>query len=119
VTTRDEVAAFNEAFSAAMAAQDVDRVVESYTEDARLLFEGSPMIQGRAAIEAFLGPSLRKRPSIITFETIDILEGGSLVVDIGRFTTPTGTGKYVVVHERQVDGSLRMAVDSATGDGDA
>lgn len=117
MTARDDVAAFNDAFSAALAAQDVDAVVASYTEDARLLFEGRPMIQGRAAIEAFLAPGLQKRPSIITFESIDVREGESFVVDVGRYKTPTGSGKYIVVHERQADGSLRMAVDSATGDG--
>jgi ketosteroid isomerase-like protein len=117
MTTRDDVTAFNEAFTAAPAAQDVDRVVASYTEDARLLFEGGPMIQGHVAIEAFLGPGLRKRASVIAFESIEVLDGGSFVVDIGRYTTPTGNGKYVVVHRRQADGSLKMAVDSATGDG--
>lgn len=117
MTARDDVAAFNDAFSAALAAQDVDAVVASYTEDARLLFEGRPMIRGRAAIEAFLAPGLQKRPSIITFESIDVREGESFVVDVGRYKTPTGSGKYIVVHERQADGSLRMAVDSATGDG--
>ena len=116
MTTRDDVTAFNRAFEAALAAQDVDAVVASYTDDARLLFEGSPMIQGSVAIEATLGPGLRKRPTTITFESLDVLDGGSFVVDVGTFKTPTGTGKYVVVHERQPDGSLRMKIDSGTGD---
>ena len=117
MTARDDVAAFNAAFASAMAAQDVDAVVASYTVGAKLLFEGSPMIEGRAAIEAYLGPGLRMRPMTIAFESIDIFDGGSFVVDVGRLTTPTGTGKYIVVHERQPDGSLKMAIDSATGDG--
>ena len=53
----------------------------------------------------------------IAFESIDVFDGGSFVVDVGRLTGPTGTGKYIVVHERQPDGSLKMAVDSATGNG--
>ena len=117
MSARDDVAAFNAAFSAAMAAQDVDAVVASYTEGAKLLFEGSPIIEGRAAIEAYLGPGLRKRAMTIAFESIEVFDGGSFVVDVGRLTTPTGTGKYIVVHERQLDGSLKMAIDSATGDG--
>jgi ketosteroid isomerase-like protein len=117
VTTRDELAAFNEAFSIALAGQDVDRVVGFYTDDARLLFAGTPMIRGRAEIDAYFRAALRDGPTSTRFETIDILEAGSLVVEVGRYTTPTGTGKYIVVHERQPDGSLKMAVDSATGDG--
>lgn len=119
MTTRDDVAAFNEAFSAAMARQDIDRVLDSYTDDARLLFHGMPMVRGRAAIDALLRPDLEEAPNIIRFESLEVLEGGSLIVDIGRYITPNGTGKYVVVHERQPDGSLRMAIDTATSDGPA
>jgi len=50
-------------------------------------------------------------------ESIEVLEGGGLVVDIGRLTTPNGARKYVIVHERQVDGSLRIAVDTVTNNG--
>jgi Ketosteroid isomerase homolog len=117
MTTRDEVAALAEAFSAALASQDVDRVVGCYTDDARLLFAGSPMVRGRAEIEALFRADLRDGPTLIRFESTEILEGGSLVVEVGRYTTPTGIGKYVVVYQRQPDGSLKMAVDSATGDG--
>jgi ketosteroid isomerase-like protein len=36
MTTHDELAAFNERFSAALATQCVDAVVDLYTDDARL-----------------------------------------------------------------------------------
>ena len=117
MSLRDELAALNAAISDAMAAQDLDRIMGFYTDDARLQFAGSPMIRGRADIEASFRADLAGGPMLITFETLDILEGGSLVVDVGRYTTPTRTGKYVVVYQRQQDGSLKMAVDTATSDG--
>jgi uncharacterized protein (TIGR02246 family) len=116
MTTAEEVQAFNEAFSQAIADRDVDRLVAVYTDDACLLFEGSAMIKGRAAIAAFFAPIARAEASWIRFESADVREAGDLVVDVGRYQTPDDRGKYVVVYERQPDGSLRLAVDSATSD---
>ncbi len=117
MTTWDEVAAVSEAFSSALAAQDVERVAGFYTDDARLLFAGRPMVRGRADIAAIFRADLRDGPVSMTFETTDILESGPMVVELGRYTTPTGVGKYVVVYQRQPDGSLKMVVDAPSGDG--
>lgn len=117
MSTGDDVSAVHEALSSALAAQDVDRVVALYTEDARLLFNGRPMIKGRVAIDAYVRPDLGAAPMILTLESVEILEGGGLVVDIGRLTTRNGVAKYVIVHERQVDGSLWIAVDTVTNSG--
>jgi ketosteroid isomerase-like protein len=43
-----------------------------------------------------------------------VLEGGDLVVDVGRMIMPQSEGKYVVVYQRQADGSLRLAVDASS-----
>ncbi len=116
MTTRDELAAINEGFAEASAEQDVDRVVGFYTEDARLLSAGAPMIRGGQEIAARL---LKNGPVTIKFETIDVLEDGALVVDVGRYVTPKGRGKYIVVYQRQPDGTLKLAVDAANRDGPA
>ena len=62
MTTRDQLVAFNERFSAALAAQDADAVVDLYTDDARLLFTGMPMIRGREAIAKLMGGWLAESP---------------------------------------------------------
>lgn len=78
-----------------------------------------PIVRGRDEIDALLRADLEAAPNIIRFESVEIIVGGSLIVDIGRYVTPTGAGKYVVVHQRQPDGSLKMADDTATSDGPA
>ena len=90
---------------------------EHYTEDARLLFGGQPIVRGRAAIASLFRDSFRDGIVPTVFETGEILDDGALIVDIGRFTTPTAIGKYVVVWQRGSDGRLRIAVDAASGDG--
>jgi ketosteroid isomerase-like protein len=119
MTIRDELAAFNERFSAALATQDADALVDLYTDDARLLFAGMPMIRGRQAIAKLMGAWLAESPHQMTFQTGDIWEAGDIVVDVGTYDSPGGAGKYVVLYERQADGSLKLAVDSASVDGDA
>jgi uncharacterized protein (TIGR02246 family) len=116
MTVHDELKAFNDRVSAAMAAQDAPALAECYTDDARLLLAGQPLIRGRNAIAALFEASLAQGPHHMRFESTDVWEAGNIVVDVGTIETPRGTSKYVVVHERQPDGSLKMAVDAVTSD---
>jgi ketosteroid isomerase-like protein len=116
MTIRDELKVFNERFSAALAAQDAKAVVDSYTDDARLLFAGMPMIRGRQAIGKMMSAWLAESPHQMTFQTGDIWEAGDIVVDVGTYDSPRGAGKYVVLYERQADGSLKLAVDAVSLD---
>src|SRR6476619_2021887 len=104
---RDELAVINERFSEALAGQDADAVVSMYTDDARLLFTGMPIIRGREAIAKMMGAWLAESPHRMTFRTGDIWEAGEIVVDVGTYESPRGAGKYVVLYERQADGSLK------------
>ena len=49
--------------------------------------------------------------------TDDVIEDGSLVINIGRIVGETGQSRYVVVSRRQAGGSLRIIVDAASSDG--
>lgn len=117
MTIRDELDALNAAFGRAYSAGDADAVADAYTDDARLLFSGQPIVRGRAAIRDLFRDAFKDGSEATTFETGEVLGQGGLVVDVGRFVTPTGTGKYVVVYQRGPDGTLRIAVDAASGDG--
>ena len=113
----DELDAINAGFGEAFATQDAERLAVFYADDARLLFHGQPIIRGRAAVDAALRNMVAGGPASLRFVTDEVLEEGSLVVDIGRIIGPSGQSKYVVVYQRQVDGSLRIIVDAASSDG--
>ncbi len=114
---RDELDAINAGFGEAFATQDAERLATFYADDARLLFHGQPIIRGRAAVEAALRDMVAGGPATLRFVTDEVIADGSLIVDIGRMISPTGQSKYVVVYQRQADGSLRVAVDAANSDG--
>ena len=114
---RDELDAINAGFGEAFAAQDADRLAAFYADDARLLFDGQPTVRGRAAVDAALRDMVAGGPATVRFVTDEVIADGSLVVDVGRIISPTGQSKYVVVYQRQPDGTLRIAVDAASGDG--
>lgn len=117
MTVDDEVRAFNDAFERALAEQDADALIVLYADDARLMLAGRPVIQGRAAIETVLRAWVEDGPVATRFETDEVMADGELVIDIGHMFEAGRRTKYVVVHRRQPDGSLRIAVDAASSDG--
>ena len=114
---RDELDAINDGFGEAFAVQDAERLAGFYAADARLLFHGQPILRGRAAVDAALHDMVAGGPASLRFVTDEVIEEGSLVVDIGRIIGSSGTSKYVVVYQRQADGSLKIIVDAASSDG--
>jgi uncharacterized protein (TIGR02246 family) len=117
VTIHDELDAINAGFGEAFATQDAERLAAFYADDARLLFNGQPVIRGRAAIDATLREMVAGGPATLRFVTDEVIADGSLIVDIGRIISPNGQSKYVVVYQRQADGSLKVIVDTASSDG--
>jgi len=117
MTIRDELDAINTGFGEAFATQDAERLSAFYADDARLLFDGQPIIRGRDAIDAVLRDMVSGGPGTQRFETDEVIVDGSLVIDIGRITSASAQYKYVVVYQRQPDGSLRIVVDAASSDG--
>ncbi len=117
MTIHDELDAINAAMARALAEQDARRLASFYTDDARMLSHGQPIIRGRAGIEAEVRGWVAKGPVTVSFDTGDVIADGSLVVDVGRIISPTGRSKYVVVYQRQPDGSLKIAVDAGSSDG--
>jgi ketosteroid isomerase-like protein len=117
MTIRDELDTINAGFGRALLEQDAESLAGYYTDDARLLFHGSPIIRGRAAVEATMRDWVGGGPQVLKFETGEVIADGSLVVDIGTIVGPSSRSKYVVVYQRQADGSLKIAVDAATSDG--
>ena len=119
MTVEEEVRAFNDAYERALAEQDVDALVSLHTDDARLMMAGRPVVQGRPAIEKVLREWLSEGPVSTRFESEEVLADGELVIDIGHTIAAGGRSKYVVVHRRQPDGRLKIAIDAPSSDGAA
>ena len=117
MTIRDELDAINAGMARALAEQDAARFAAHYTDDARMLFHGQPIIRGRAAIESTVREWVNDGPVTLRFETGEVIADGSLVIDVGSIVSSTGRSEYVVAYQRQPDGSLRIAVDAANSDG--
>jgi ketosteroid isomerase-like protein len=122
---RDEVAALNSEYSKAVSNQDVAELVLLYAEGARLLAPNAPMAEGREAIRAVLQSYLDAGATSLDLQSVDVLEDGELVIDIGRYVLgmqPQGgdpiqdQGKYVVAFRRQGDGSLKIVADAFNSD---
>jgi uncharacterized protein (TIGR02246 family) len=116
VAILEELASFNEEVADALEKNDSERVANLYTVDAVFLSQGANAVHGREEIRELMArmPASAER---ITFQTRDVLEDGDLVVDIGTLLVGgVPFGKYVVIHRRQADGSLKMAVDVPLSD---
>lgn len=114
---RDELDAINSGFGEAFATQDAERLAAFYADDARLVFYDQPIIRGRAAVEVAMRDMVAGGPATLRFVTDELIADGSLIVDLGRIISATGEIRYVVVYQRQPDGSLRIVVDATNTDG--
>jgi uncharacterized protein (TIGR02246 family) len=127
VSIEDEVRAFNSTFHAALAANDVDRVVDHFAPEGRFIVPGHPPIVGHDELRAvFQADADRGVETTVKSYTIDeIFEGGSLVVETGSEvvsdrladgSTSDISLSYVGVYRRGTDGRLSLLVDCVTPD---
>ena len=92
-----------------------------YAPDARLLPPGSPAVDGAAAIVDFWKQVLDQGVDGGSLTTLLVEERDDLAVEEGQFQITAGgavveSGKYVVVHRRQPDGSWRWRRDIFNSD---
>ena len=98
-----------------------------YTEDARLLAPAAPPILGRDAIERYWRTGLDSGVREIELELVEIENRYGIAYELGRYALAVDgeqgrvvdRGDYLVVHERQNDGSWRWAVEMFNPDAPA
>jgi uncharacterized protein (TIGR02246 family) len=118
-TTLPEIRALNRRMEAAVADTDVEAIGALYREDAIIQPPASDYVQGREAIKAVWARIFDAGLRGAVYETHSVL-GTDLVVETGQgsldFKSPDGESpkyriNYIVVHERQPDGSWQIVRD--------
>lgn len=106
----------------AAATRDLERIVAYWTDDAVIYSPGDAPVEGKAAIRAYVGESLKMPKFSITWTPAqaEVAASGDLGYTRGTnaITVPTeggGTttlaGRYVTVWRKAADGKWRCAVD--------
>jgi ketosteroid isomerase-like protein len=126
MTTRKDVDDFNRRFHAAIAARDVELMVECFAPEGRFIAPDLPIVQGREALAAmFRGAIADGMRAIKNAVTHDLIESGNLLVEVGtelvEYELPAGERvefamKYVGVMRRRADGQLEILVDAVSPD---
>ena len=89
---------------------DLDAMGGVYTEDARILPPGQPMIQGRTAIQGFWGAAAEALGVTgVDLSTVELEVQGDVAEEIGEYAIHGAdgvldNGKYIVVWKRTDDG---------------
>ena len=106
-------------FASAVARGDVSALADLYTDDARLLAPAAPPIIGREAIEQYWQTGIDAGVRGVELELVGIKSHRGVAYELGRYAialdderkTIVDRGDYLLVHERQDDGSWRWAVE--------
>ena len=94
---------------------DASGVAAIYTDGARMMAPNAEIVEGRAAIEAFVKEFVQTGAQL-SFELITVHESPSLCAAVGRYTmdipgAPQDRGKYIEVWARQADGAWQIVDD--------
>ena len=126
-SVRQAIEAANTRFVDAINRGDTVGMYADYASDAVLMMTGSPALRGRVAITQTLNQMMTQATlKDARFHIDDVLLGGDLAVETGRYEWTVvpkegkpvpDKGKYVVVWQRQDDGSLKIIRDIANSDG--
>ncbi|HEX7163434.1 MAG TPA: DUF4440 domain-containing protein [Trebonia sp.] len=118
--TVSEVNAVAQAFHDGMANRDAAALASLYAENARFLPPGMEPCEGRAQTQSAMQLLLDIGARSLDLEPLEVREADNLTIEYGRYTlgiepegseAVTDVGKYLVVHERQADGSTKIAYD--------
>ena len=117
---RAAIAEASRAFSAAFVAGDTATLGALYTDDAVLL-PPNRNVNGNEAIRGYFAPSAGRTQVGHTLTSESLLIDGDLAIDMGRWESTTqregaeprtSSERYLVVWQRQEDGSWKMSHDA-------
>jgi ketosteroid isomerase-like protein len=93
----------------AVNAQDLNSIIEFYSDDAILMLNGAPMLIGKNAILLELEKSISKQPkgNIVAYDVMEIYGDENTVTETGKSSMSdsegnlVSTGKYMAVWEKR------------------
>lgn len=114
-------------WSAAAQAKNPDSFASVYAPNAVVMLEGAPDMRGVEAIRAGIGEMMQDPNFSLSFEADDVVvaEAGDMAYETGTYaltvSDPEGNpasqhGHYVVVWQKQADGSWKVMVDAPISD---
>jgi uncharacterized protein (TIGR02246 family) len=112
---RSDIDALNATFAQGLEKGDANVVASVYAPDARILPPGAEALTG-PAIQAYWQGAIDSGMTDGALETVSFEEHGDVALEEGRYEVRAGgevvdTGKYLVVHRRQPDGTWRLGLD--------
>jgi len=98
-------------------ANDAASLTEAFfADDAQLQPPNAPQVNGKAAIRDFWKAFLAAGVSDVVLETGNVSSSGDLAYGVGKYGFTAGgarqTGKYMVVYQKQSNGSYRAVADA-------
>ena len=120
------IAESRDRFAAALVDGDAGRASSAYTTGARLLPPSADVVQGRAAIRAYWQAGIDSGLESVDLEPLALEGDERLAYEVGHYAlrvrpvdgdSVVERGRYLLVHERQPDGSWRRAVELLDPDG--
>jgi ketosteroid isomerase-like protein len=120
MTVSEVVDAVAQAFHDGVASRDTAALASLYAENARFLAPGMEPCEGRAQVQTAMQVLLDMGARSLDLEPLEVREADDLTIEYGRYRLgiePEGSepvtdfGKYLVVHQRQADGSTKILYD--------
>jgi ketosteroid isomerase-like protein len=120
-----DLAPAREALAAALRAGNASEAALAYAEGATLVAPPAEVVEGRAAIEAFWRAGMQMGTLDIDFVPFGLERRDGTAYELGTYRlclegeagSVVDRGTYMVVHERQPDGSWLRAAEMLNADG--
>lgn len=115
-------------WSASAQAKDVDKFASFYADDAVLMMEDAPDVSGKAAIREATAGMMQDPNFALSFEAsdVEVARSGDLAYEVGTYSMTmsdpktkkpmTEKGNYVVVWQKQADGTWKVIRDVPVSD---
>lgn len=116
VDVSDEIIAANDVLMKAIKAGDVETLVGSYTDEARVMPPNSPVVEGKENFRMMWEGMFEMGPVNLQFKTISAVAFGHTAIEEGEYKFLVGdeqvvdTGKYIVIWKK-VDGKWLLHQD--------